>query len=124
MRITQEAADARAAANQTFTETMEGIYTDLVTAWDNLEDGFLERQEARAEERIAIEQRAVDARVAANEEYADRLARISTDLVDEVRRIESESVDVQQRHAEDRLAIEQESIESRAEANAALCASS
>ena len=118
VRITQAAADARATANQTFTETMEGIYTDLVTAWDNLEDGFLERQEARAEERIAIEQRAVDARVAANEEYADRLARISTDLVDEVRRIESEIVDVQQQHADDRFAIEQESIESRAEANA------
>ena len=119
VRITQEAADARAAANQTFTETMEDIYSDLVTAWDNLEDGFLERQEARAEERIAIEQRAVDARVAANEAYADSVARISTDLVDEVRRIESNIVEVQQRHAEDRLAIEQESIESRAEANEA-----
>ena len=118
VRITQEAADARATANQTFTETMEGIYTDLVTAWDTLEEGFTERQEDRAEERIAIERRAVDARVAANEGYADRLARISTDLVDEVRRIESEIVDVQQRHADDRFAIEQESIESRAEANA------
>ena len=117
VRITQEAADKRATANQTFTETMEGIYTDLVTAWDALEDGFTERQEDRAEERIAIEQRAVDARVAANAEYADSLARISTDLVDEVRRIESEIVDVQQRHADDRFAIEQESIESRAEAN-------
>ena len=119
VRITQEATDKRATANQTFTETMEDIYTDLVTAWDTLEEGFTERQEDRAEERIAIEQRAVDARVAANEGYADRLARISTDLVDEVRRIESEIVDVQQRHAEDRLAIEQESIESRAEANEA-----
>ena len=119
VRITQEAADARTAANQTFTETMEGIYTDLVTAWDNLEEGFTERQADRAQERIAIEQRAVDARVAANEEYADRLARISTDLVDEVRRIESEIVDVQQQHADDRFAIEQESIESRAEANEA-----
>ena len=118
VRITQEAADKRATANQTFTETMEGIYTDLVTAWDTLEEGFTERQEDRAEERIAIEQRAVDARVAANEGYADRLARISTDLVDEVRRIESEIVDVQQRHADDRFVIEQESIESRAEANA------
>ena len=118
VRITQEAADKRATANQTFTETMEGIYTDLVTAWDTLEEGFTERQEDRAEERIAIERRAVDARVAANEGYADRLARISTDLVDEVRRIESEIVDVQQRHADDRFAIEQESIESRAEANA------
>ena len=117
VRITQEATDKRATANQTFTETMEGIYTDLVTAWDTLEEGFTERQEDRAEERIAIERRAVDARVAANEGYADRLARISTDLVDEVRRIESEIVDVQQRHADDRFAIEQESIESRAEAN-------
>ena len=46
VRITQEAADARAAANQTFTETMEGIYTDLVTAWDAiLRKGSLERQE-------------------------------------------------------------------------------
>ena len=119
VRITQEAANARATANQTFTETMEGIYTNLVTAWDTLEEGFTERQADRAEERIEIEQRAADARVAANEGYADRLARISTDLVDEVRRIESEIVDVQQRHAEDRLAIEQESIESRAEANEA-----
>ena len=118
VRITQEAADARTAANQTFTETMEGIYTDLVTAWDTLEDGFTERQEDRAQERITIEQRAVDAQVVANEDYADRLARISTDLVDEVRRIESEIVDVQQQHADDRFAIEQESIESRAEANA------
>ena len=118
VRITQEAADKRATANQTFTETMEDIYRDLVTAWDTLEEGFTERQEDRAQERIAIEQRAADARVAANEGYADRLARISTDLVDEVRRIESEIVDVQQRHADDRFAIEQESIESRAEANA------
>ena len=118
VRITQEATDKRATANQTFTETMEDIYTDLVTAWDTLEEGFTERQEDRAEERIAIERRAVDARVAANEGYADRLARISTDLVDEVRRIESEIVDVQQRHADDRFVIEQESIESRAEANA------
>ena len=118
VRITQEAADKRATANQTFTETMEDIYTDLVTAWDTLEEGFTERQEDRAEERIAIERRAVDARVAANEGYADRLARISTDLVDEVRRIESEIVDVQQRHADARFVIEQESIESRAEANA------
>ena len=118
VRITQEATDKRATANQTFTETMEGIYTDLVNAWDALEEGFTERQEDRAEERIAIERRAVDARVAANEGYADRLARISTDLVDEVRRIESEIVDVQQRHADARFAIEQESIESRAEANA------
>ena len=118
VRITQEAADARATANQTFTGTMEDIYRDLVTAWDALEDGFTERQEDRAQERIEIEQRTADARVAANEGYADRLARISTDLVDEVRRIESEIVDVQQRHADDRFAIEQESIESRAEANA------
>ena len=118
VRITQEAADARAAANETFAETMQGIYNDLVTAWDNLEEDFTERQEDRAAERIAIEQRAADAKVAANEAYADRIARISTDLVDEVRRIEAEIVQVQQRHADDRFAIEQESIESRAEANA------
>ena len=119
VRITQDAADARAAANQTFTDTMQGIYNTLVEAWDDLEEGFTERQADRAQERIAIEQRAADARVAANEDYADSVARISTDLVDEVRRIEAEIVDVQERHARDRLAIEQESIESRAEANAA-----
>jgi hypothetical protein len=118
VRITQEAADARAAANQTFSDTMQGIYNDLVTAWDNLEDGFLERQEGRAAERIEIEQRAVDARIAANAEYADTVAKISTDLVDEVRRIEAEIVKVQEQHAEDRFAIEQESIEDRADANA------
>lgn len=118
VRITQEAADARAAANETFADTMQGIYNDLVTAWDNLEEDFTERQEDRAAERIAIEQRAADAKVAANEAYADRIARISTDLVDEVRRIEAEIVNVQQRHADNRFAIEQESIENRAEANA------
>ena len=118
VRITEEAADARTAANQTFVDTMQDIYNDLVTAWDALEDGFTERQEDRAQERIAIEQRSADARVAANEEYADRIADISTDLVDEIRRIESEIVDVQQEHAEERFAIEQESIENRTEANA------
>ena len=118
VRITQEAAEARADANRTFTDTMEDIYNDLVTAWDNLEEGFTERQEDRAAERVEIEQSAADARIAANEAYADRVARISTDLVDEVRRIESEIVDVQRQHAEDRLEIEQESIDSRAEANA------
>ena len=116
-RITEEAADARAAANQTFVDTMQGIYNDLVTAWDDLEEGFLERTEDRAAERIAIEQRSADARVAANEEYADRIAEISTDLVDEVRRIEAEIVDVQQQHAEARFEIEQESLEDRAQAN-------
>lgn len=118
VRITQEAADARAAANETFAASVEGIYRDLVMAWDDLEEGFLERQEDRAAERIAIEQQAADARVVANEAYADRVARISTDLVDEVRRIEAEIVDVQQRATDDRFAIEQESIENRAEANA------
>ena len=118
VRITQEAAEARADANRTFTDTMEGIYNDLVTAYDALEEGFTERQEDRAAERVEIEQSAADARIAANEAYSDRVARISTDLVDEVRRIESEIVDVQRQHAEDRIAIEQESLEDRAEANA------
>ena len=118
VRITEEAADARTAANQTFVDTMQDIYNDLVTAWDALEDGFTERQEDRAQERIAIEQRSADARVAANEAYAETIADISTDLVDEIRRIESEIVDVQQEHAEERFAIEQESIENRTEANA------
>ena len=118
VRITQAAADARAEANQTFTETMEDIYNDLVTAWDNLEEGFLQRQERRAAERIAIEQRAAAARVAANQEYADTVARISRDLVDEVRRLEAEIIDVQASAATDRIAIEQDAIDARAEANA------
>ena len=118
VRITQEAADDRAAANQTFVETMQGIYNDLVEAWDDLEEGFTERQEDRAEERISIEQRAADARVAANQEYADTVAQISTDLVDEVRRIEAEIVDVQASAAADRIAIEQDAIDARTEANA------
>ena len=118
VRITQAAADDRAAANRSFTETMEDIYRDLVTAWDALEEGFTQRQADRAQERIEIEQRTADARVAANEDYADSLARISTDLVDEVRRIETEISEVLQRHAEERVAIERESLEARAEANA------
>ena len=118
VRITEEAAEARVAANQAFSETMQGIYNDLVEAWDDLEEGFLDREEDRVAERIAIEQDAADARVAANEEYAETVARISTDLVDEIRRIEAEIVDVQEQHAEDRLEIEQASIEDRAEANA------
>ena len=72
VRITQAAADDRAAANRSFTETMEDIYRDLVTAWDALEEGFTQRQADRAQERIEIEQRTADARVAANEDYADR----------------------------------------------------
>ena len=118
VRITEEAAEARVAANQAFSETMQGIYNDLVEAWDDLEEGFLDREEDRAAERIAIEQDAVEARVAANEEYAETVARISTDLVDEIRRIEAEIVDVQEQHAEDRLEIEQGAIDERKELQA------
>ena len=118
VRITQAAADDRAAANRSFTDTMEGIYTDLVTAWDALEEGFTERQADRAQERIAIERRAADARVAANEGYADRLARISTDLVDEVRRIEAEIVNVERQAVAERQQIEEEALEARFDANA------
>ena len=117
VRITQEAADARAAANETFTDTMEGIYSDLVTAWDNLEEGFTQRQADRAEERIDIEQRAADARVDAYQTYNNTVARISTNLVDEIRGIQGEITQVITDAAETRLEIEQESIESRAEAN-------
>ena len=118
VRITQEAADARAAANETFTDTMQDIYNDLVTAWDALEEGFTERQADRAEERIDIEQRAADARVDAYETYNDTIARISTNLVDEIRDIQDEITQVVADAAETRLEIEQESIESRTEANA------
>ena len=118
VRITEAAAEARVAANQVFSETMQGIYNDLVEAWDDLEEGFLDREEDRAAERIAIEQDAADDRVAANEEYADTVARISTDLVDEIRRIEAEIVDVQKQHAEDRLEIEQGAIDERKELQA------
>ena len=119
VRITEAAAEARVAANQAFSETMQGIYNDLVEAWDALEEGFLDREEDRAAERIAIEQDAAEARVAANEAYAETVARISTDLVDEIRRIEAEIVDVQEQHAEDRLEIEQGAIEERKELQAA-----
>ena len=118
VRITQEAAEARADANRTFTDTMQGIYNDLVTAWDALEEGFTERQADRAEERINIEQQAADARVDAYETYNDTIARISTNLVDEIRGIQDEITQVITDAAETRLEIEQESIESRAEANA------
>ena len=117
VRITQDAADARAAANQTFTDTMEGVYRELVTAWDSLEEGFTERQSDRAQERVEIEQSTAAARVEANENYADRLAEISTQLVDEVRRIESEIVEVQSRQTAERLEIEQASLQERTEAN-------
>lgn len=128
VRITEEAADARATANQTFVDTMQGIYNDLVTAWDALEEGFTERQADRAQQRIEIEQRAAqqriaiearaaDARVAANRVYTDTVARISRDLVDEVRRIQAEIVEVEQEAAQARIGIEQESLDARTDAN-------
>ena len=118
VRATEAAAAARADANRQYSETMEGIYRDLVEAWDALEDGFTERTAERAADRIEIEQRAVAARLAANEAYSDRVARISTELVDTIRRIEDEIVSVQERHAAERFAIEAEVLADRAEANA------
>lgn len=118
VRITEEAADARAAANQTFVDTMQGIYNDLVTAWDDLEEGFLERTEDRAAERIAIEQRAAQDRTDAYQEYNATVARISTDLVDTVRDIQTEITEVIEDAAAERIEIEQEAIEQRTEANA------
>lgn len=117
VELTQDAAEKRLQANETYAETMQGIYNAMVAAWDALEDGFLEREDRRATERVEIEQKAADARVAANQTYSDRVAQISTDLVDEVRRLEAEIIDVQERHAQDRFAIEQESLENRADAN-------
>ena len=119
VRITQDAADARTAANQVFVDTMQGIYNDLVTAWDNLEEGFLERQEDRAAERVRIEERAAQGRIEAYEEYNQTVARISTGLVDTVRDVQDEITEVIEDAAAERIEIEQDAIEQRREANAA-----
>ena len=119
VRITEDAAAARTAANQTFVDTMQGIYNDLVTAWDNLEEGFLERQEDRAEERVRIEERAAQGRIEAYEEYNQTVARISTGLVDTVRDVQDEITEVIEDAAAERIEIEQDAIEQRREANAA-----
>lgn len=119
VRITKEAADARATANQTFVGTMRGIYNDLVTAWDALEAGFTQRQEGRAEERVRIEERAAQGRIDAYQDYNETIARISTDLVDTVRHIQDEITEVVEDAAAERIEIEQEAIEHRREANTA-----
>jgi len=119
VRITQEAADARAAANQSYVDTMQGIYNDLVAAWDDLEEGFTERQADRAAERIEIEERAAQDRIDAYAAYNQRVARISTDLVDEIRDIQDEITEVIEDAQTQRIAIEQDAIDARAEANAA-----
>ena len=119
VRITEDAAAARTAANQVFVDTMQGIYNDLVEAWDNLEEGFLERQEDRAEERVRIEERAAQGRIDAYEEYNQTVARISTGLVDTVRDIQDEITEVIEDAAAERIEIEQDAIEQRREANAA-----
>ena len=119
VRITEDAAAARTAANQVFVDTMQGIYNDLVEAWDNLEEGFLERQEDRAEERVRIEERAAQGRIEAYEEYNQTVARISTGLVDTVRDVQDEITEVIEDAAAERIEIEQDAIEQRREANAA-----
>ena len=118
VQITQDAADARAAANQSYLSTMQGIYNDLVAAWDALEEGFTERTRDRAEERIEIEERAAQGRIDAYEAYNQTVARISTDLVDEIREIQDEITEVIADAAEERTAIEQEAIDARAGATA------
>ena len=118
VRITEDAVRQRAAANQTFVDTMQDIYNDLVTAWDDLEEGFLERQEDRAEERVRIEERAAQGRIDAYQEYTETVARISTDLVDTVRDIQDEITEVVEDAAAERIEIEQDAIEQRREANA------
>ena len=118
VQITQESTDARADANRTFANTMQDIYNDLVTAYDDLEEGFTERQADRAEERIAIEQQAAAARTSAHQTYNDTVARISRNLVDDIREIQAEITQVTADAATQRLEIEQEAIDARLEANA------
>ena len=117
VRVTEEAAEARAAANQTYVDTMQGIYNDLVDAYDALEEGFTQRQEDRAAERIEIEERAAQQRTDAYQEYNATVARISTDLVDTVRNIQAEITEVIEDAAAERIEIEQDAIEQRTEAN-------
>ena len=118
VRITEDAAAARTQANEQFSETMQGIYNNLVTAWDALEDGFVERERQRADQLIEIEQDAADAREKAYQGYTDQVARISTDLVDTVRRIQDEIQDVEAKAIADRQEIEEEALEARVDANA------
>ena len=118
VRITEEAAEARATANQTYVDTMQGVYNELVDAWDALEEGFTDRQEDRAQERIQIEERAAQGRVDAYEAYNQTVAQISTDLVNEVRGIQDEITEVLADATAERIAIEQDAIEQRREANA------
>lgn len=117
-RLTEQAAADRAAAHQNYADTMQGIYNDLVDAWDALEDGFTRRQADRAQQRIAIEERAADDRIAAYQNYNNTVGRISTDLVDEIRGIQDEITEVIENAAEERARIEAESVEARAEAEA------
>ena len=118
VRITEDAAAARTQANEQFSETMQGIYNNLVSAWDALEDGFVERERQRADQLIEIEQDAADAREKAYQGYTDQVARISTDLVDTVRRIQDEIQDVEAKAIADRQEIEEEALEARVDANA------
>ena len=118
VRITEDAANARVAANQMFVDTMQDIYNDVVEAWDNLEEGFLERQEDRTAERVRIEEHAAQGRIDAYEEYNQTVARISTDVVDTVRDVQDEITEVIEDAAAARVEIEQDAIEQRREANA------
>ena len=103
VRITQEATDKRATANQTFTETMEG---HLHAIWSRhgipLKKGSQSGKKTAQKNGSRLSGGLLMHGSRQTKEYADRLARISVrTLVDEVRRIESEIVDVQQRHADD-----------------------
>ena len=117
VQITQDAADRRAAANETFVDTMQGIYNGLVTAWDELAEGFTERQADRAQERIEIEQSAAAERIDAYRVYDETVAEISTDLVDAVRGIQDEITQVHTEAAETRIEIESVTLNARQEAN-------
>ena len=117
VQITENANTARITATQTYQKTMEGIYRDLVDAWDALEDGFTERQKARKAELIRIETEASRKRTEAWADYHTQVSSISTDLVDTVRGIQSEITEITLDAAAERIEIEKSAVAARTAAN-------
>ena len=113
LEITEQAAADRAAAERTYTDTLQGIYNDVVQQWDALEDGFTQRTAERAEARIAIEQDAAQARIDAYKDYEDSVSDIATELVDTVRDIQDKITEVVEDAAAERLQIQEEALTER-----------
>lgn len=127
-QIEARAAEQRERLRERLNERLIALEERRDDRIQALNDGFLEREQARQQEILDITQHAAAARVAAEQAYADRVQAINNRLVEqilavqqelaeEIESLEAGFVQRQQDRADRIVEITQEAAEARAAAN-------